>query len=426
MFRFVHTADVHLDSPLRSLALRDPALAEMIGNATRRAFVNIIDLCIEERVDALVLAGDLYDGDQTSMKTAKFLALQLHRLHQAGIKVFLVRGNHDAESRITKELTLPENVKIFTGRADRIDILCCDGGMPIAVHGISFADPIAPMSLLPKLKPPLEGAFNIGIMHTSLTGADGHNTYAPCALSELQASGHRYWALGHIHKRAVYERAACTVVMPGNPQGRDINEAGTKTVTLVTVGDDGSVETEERLTSIAEFTRLAVSMEGHEDWAAIVAAIRSKVESARSQARSEHLVARIVLSGQTPAAWQLRQDAKRLKAEADVCAELVGKTWIEKIEINCRPLRSDALADVGDALSELVVEIEDEILSSPSFLHELSAIGKELWDVLPRECQTAFGGVDEAKFNAILQGLAQEGVDQVLARLHAKHSVEIF
>ncbi len=75
----------------------------MIGNATRRAFVKIVDLCLDEQVDALLLAGDLYDGDQTSMKTAKFFALQMHRLHEAGVKVFVVRGNHDAESKITKE-----------------------------------------------------------------------------------------------------------------------------------------------------------------------------------------------------------------------------------------------------------------------------------------------------------------------------------
>ena len=119
-FRFIHAADVHLDSPLRSLALRDPDLAELIGNATRRAFVRIIDLCLDERVDALLLAGDLYDGDQTSMKTARFLSEQIRRLHEAGIRVFIIRGNHDALSRITKELTFPDSVKVFGGRAEAI------------------------------------------------------------------------------------------------------------------------------------------------------------------------------------------------------------------------------------------------------------------------------------------------------------------
>src|SRR6204780_3874906 len=105
-YRFVHAADIHLDSPLKSLALRDPELADLIGNATRRALENIIQLCLAEQVDALMLAGDLYDGDQTSMKTARFLAGQIRLLHDAGIRVFVIRINHDALSRITKELIL--------------------------------------------------------------------------------------------------------------------------------------------------------------------------------------------------------------------------------------------------------------------------------------------------------------------------------
>ena len=106
-YRFVHAADIHLNSPLRSLALRDAELAELIGNSTRRAFVTIVDLCLDEQVDALLLAGDLHDGDQTSMKTARFLAEQIRRLHEAGIRVFVIRGNHDALLCITKELELP-------------------------------------------------------------------------------------------------------------------------------------------------------------------------------------------------------------------------------------------------------------------------------------------------------------------------------
>jgi len=118
-YRFVHAADIHLDSPLRSLALRDPALAEFIGNASRLVFTRIIDLCLEEKVQALLLAGDLYDGDQISMKTARFLSEQLRRLDAAGIKVFVIRGNHDALSRITKELILPENVHCSAGAPKR-------------------------------------------------------------------------------------------------------------------------------------------------------------------------------------------------------------------------------------------------------------------------------------------------------------------
>ncbi len=245
-FRFVHAADTHLDSPLRSLALRDPALADLIGNATRKAFIRIVGLCLDEQVDALLLSGDLYDSEQTSMKTARFLADQIRKLDEAKIKVYVIRGNHDAISRITNELTFPDAVTIFRGRAAAFSVERERGSIPIVIHGISFAQPNAPDSLLDRFRPPVEGAVNIGLLHTSLDGSPGHSPYAPCRLTELQAAGFRYWALGHIHKRFTAE-GATTVVMPGIPQGRDVNEDGAKSVTLATVTDDGSILLEERL-----------------------------------------------------------------------------------------------------------------------------------------------------------------------------------
>jgi DNA repair exonuclease SbcCD nuclease subunit len=174
-YRFVHTADLHLDSPLKSLALRDPALAEVIGNATRAAFMRIIALCLDEGVDALLIAGDLYDGAQASMKTARFLTQQLRRLDAAGIETFIIRGNHDAESRITGQLVLPPSVTVFGAQAGVARR--GKGALEIAIHGISFARPHAPESLLGRFKAPLPGAVNIGMLHTSLDGAAGHDPF---------------------------------------------------------------------------------------------------------------------------------------------------------------------------------------------------------------------------------------------------------
>ncbi|MET0430184.1 MAG: DNA repair exonuclease, partial [Microvirga sp.] len=157
-YRFVHAADLHLDSPLRSLALRNPDLAALIGDATRQALTGIVDLCLDERVDALLLAGDLYDGEQTSMKTARFLADQIRRLHAAGIRVFVIRGNHDALSKITKELVFPETVTVFGGRADTVAIDHHAGSFSVAIHGLSFSQAHAPESLLAKYRPAVEGA----------------------------------------------------------------------------------------------------------------------------------------------------------------------------------------------------------------------------------------------------------------------------
>ena len=293
-FRFVHTADLHLDSPLRSLAMRNGDLAELIGDATRQTLTAIIDLCIDEQVDALIIAGDLYDGDQTSMKTARFLASQMQRLHEAGVATFIIRGNHDAMSRITQELILPQTVTVFGGRSHAVELT--HGDLALSIHGLSFAKPHAPESLLAKYHRPTPDTVNIGLMHTSLAGAPGHDLYAPCKASDLHGWGFDYWALGHVHVRAQHAGDRM-VIMPGMPQGRDVNEAGEKTVTLVTVDDDRSLSVEERATSVAQFERVLVDLSSVATWREAAELIEQGMGVARDRTRSSNLVGRLRLTG---------------------------------------------------------------------------------------------------------------------------------
>jgi DNA repair exonuclease SbcCD nuclease subunit len=414
-YRFIHTADVHLDSPLRSLALRNPELAALIGNATRRAFVRIVDLCLTEQVDALLLAGDLYDGEQTSMKTARFLSEQVRRLNETGIKVFMIRGNHDALSKITKELIFPESVKVFGGRPETVVIDQETDHFSVAIHGLSFTQPHAPESLVGRYRPAVEGAVNIGIMHTSLAGAPGHDLYAPCSLADLHATGFQYWALGHIHKRSILESPSA-IVMPGMPQGRDINEAGAKSVTLVTIADDRSIRIEERMTSVAQFERVYVDVDGVEDWRDLVSVITQDVELKREAVASEQLVVRLRLVGTTPLAWRIRRDLDLLTTELDERASIIGSSWIEKLELACHsPIEHSASS--ADPAIELRRLIEDAVLTSDAFQTDLAAIADELRVQLPSECRDSLGH-DEPAFRATLALLAREGAEDVLARIH--------
>src|SRR5208282_2315232 len=358
-FRFVHTADVHLDSPLSTLALRDPALAELIGGATRKAFVAVIDLCLSEQVDALLIAGDLYDGEQTSMKTARFLADQLRRLHVAGIATFVIRGNHDAESRITRELTLPESVRVFACRAEAVALTC--GALEVAVHGVSFAHKHAPESLLPKFRAPIPGRVNIGMLHTSLGGSPAHDLYAPCAPAELHGTDFDHWALGHIHQRFV-DVGRATIVMPGNPQGRDINEAGPKSATLVTISDDRKIRVEERLTSVAEFQRLGVDLGGVEDWREGLARIEKGLAAAR---------------------------------------------------------RVNDNAPSSDPIAELRGLMETEVAQSMAFQDALRDLAAEMRSQLPAASRDDLLGRDAEEFANILRRIAREGAEDVLAHLRA-------
>lgn len=412
-FRFVHTADIHLDSPLRSLSLRNPSLAELIGESTRRALVAIVDLCIAEQVDALIIAGDLYDGDQTSMKTARFLAAQMQRLAEAGIAVYTIRGNHDALSRITQELILPPSVKVYSDRAEAVEVE--KGGLGIAIHGLSFARPQAPESLLPKYRGPLPDRINIGIMHTSLAGAPGHDVYAPCSLADLQASGFDYWALGHIHQRSQHAGRSA-VVMPGMPQGRDINEAGPKSVSLVTVHDDRRITIEERFTGLAEFARVAVDLSATTTWFDAVEAIEKAVAGARGSATSDHLVARLSLGGTTPLSWRLRRDRDLLLAEAEQRAEGLGRAWIEKIDIATEAPGEATGQPSADPLIELGALMRDDVSRRHALRDEIRQMVKDLRGELPPESR-GLTGADEAEFEAYVDRLLIEGSNDVIARL---------
>lgn len=411
-FRFVHTADLHLDSPLVSLALRNPDLAAQVGVASRTALTRIVDLCLAEAVDALLISGDLWDGSQTSVKTPRFLKQELARLSEAGIRSFILRGNHDAASRVSKELEPPALCHVF-GTRPGTEVFDA-GGHTIAVHGVSFAEGSVPDTLLPRYPSPVPGAFNIGMMHTSLNGSPGHDVYAPCRIGDLDGHGYAYWALGHIHKRAEHHGRS-VVVMPGIPQGRDIGEAGACSVTLGTLGTDGRLVLEQRSVAALRFDRLVVDLSGAEDWSGVVAALTRAIPVAGSAPRGEdHLVLRLHLTGTTPQAFRIARDLDQLRQEAIACAEALPCVWIDKLDNRTQSTNAADTRLPADLVRILTADLPDD----PALMATLTALGREVVQDLPPELRALLGD-DEAGLTAACAALLAEGTAQLLPRLTA-------
>jgi DNA repair exonuclease SbcCD nuclease subunit len=233
MFKFLHAADIHLDSPLKGLERYEGVPVEQIRHATRRALENLIQLALDERVQFVLIAGDLYDGDWRDYNTGLFFIKQMARLREADIKVVLIKGNHDAANRMTRTLDLPENVTVLkAAKPDSSEL----EDIGVVVHGQSFGTAAEERDLSKNYPHGRRGLFNIGLLHTCLTGADGHEPYAPCTLEGLLSKEYDYWALGHVHKREIRHHNPY-VVFPGNLQGRKIKEEGAKGCELVTVLD---------------------------------------------------------------------------------------------------------------------------------------------------------------------------------------------
>lgn len=406
VIRILHTADIHLDAPLVSLAMRDEMLRETVAAATRGAFERIVDRAIAERVAALLISGDLFDGRARSARTAAFLTGQFERLHAAGIRSFYIKGNHDAENPVTGALDLPEGVHLFDARGGKVQL---DGD--VWIHGVSFADRHAPESLLPRFGAPVPGAVNIAMLHTSLAGAPGHDPYAPCSVEELRGMGFDYWALGHVHKRQVHATDPW-VVMPGTPQGRDIGETGPKSASLLSISE-GRIEVSEVPVSVVEFARSTVDVTGVEGDDALRALFRAALGEIATALRSEAGVVRLTLAGTTPRRWRILRDADYWTEQAALIARETGCLWLDALRLDLDSAGSaEGSGGATAELAGLMARIAEEPGYSAAARTEIDAVIADL----PPSVRARLLP-DEAASARLARALSESGARRVLARL---------
>jgi exonuclease SbcD len=354
-FRFLHCADLHLDSPLRGLEANRDAPAERIRVATRRALENLVDFVLREKLDFVVAAGDLYDGDWQDWRTGQFLVAQIGRLTAAGIPFVAIRGNHDAESVITRRLRMPG--LLDTKRPETIRL----PNLPVSVHGQSFATRAVTANLARDYPAADADRFNIGLLHTSVDGREGHDNYAPCSVEQLSGHGYQYWALGHVHQREVLSETPW-IVFPGNLQGRHINEAGPKGATLVTVTDDRVAKAEPIVLDDVRWARIEVAVPAEADEDTALALTRTRLLAAYEQAGGRLLATRIVLSGACAAhaafSANLHGAKEKLRAEA-MTIDGPEAIWTERITLATRPVIDTAsLRNREDAIGRLACALE--------------------------------------------------------------------
>jgi DNA repair exonuclease SbcCD nuclease subunit len=338
-FTFVHAADIHLDSPLSGLAARDPAFSALVRGATRKAFANVVDLAIAEGAAFVVIAGDLYDGTWKDQSTGQFAVAQFARLSRAGIRAFVVYGNHDAESRITRHLTMPEGVYAFDNRKCEYKTL---DELGVVVHGRSYKQAATLENIAAEYTPPIPGRFNIALLHTALDGLSRHAPYAPCRLDELRASGHDYWALGHVHDAAVRSEFA-HVVFPGNTQGRHVRETGAKGAMLVRV-ENGQVKSlEHRPTDEVRWAVAQVDASRASDMLELLDGVSAALRTSIADAGDRPTASRLLVQASGALADRLVADPDWFAAE--VIGQAAGVSdllWIEKVKLVATAERAPA------------------------------------------------------------------------------------
>lgn len=390
MFRFLHAADIHLDSPLLGLEQYEGAPVERMRHATRHALRNLVQAAIDQEVAFVLIAGDLYDGDWRDYQTGLFLVGQMNRLKEAGIPVFIIAGNHDAANKMTKDLRLPDNVKRFGHK--KAETLRLDG-LQVAIHGQSFASQAIYDDLSAEYPAGERGWFNIGMLHTCGPGREGHESYAPCTLDTLRSKQYDYWALGHIHRRETLCEEPY-VAFSGNLQGRHIRETGPKGCMLVTVDDAHRIQTEPHYLDVLRWQSCRVDCTEAPTDDEVLERFQGELRKMLHAADSRLLAVRVELTGSCPAHRKLAARPEQYVTEIRARAHEAGgdEIWVEKVKLGTTlPQSSDdaVLMDgpIGE-LNQLIAEIAGD--------HErLMTLGEELAE-LKRKLPAELGEGPEA------------------------------
>lgn len=367
-FRFVHAADIHLDSPLLSLDAYPGAPVEEIRLATRKALGKLVDFSIESDAAFVVIAGDLFDGEWRDCNTGLYFISEMKRLRDAGIKAYIELGNHDAASRMAAGLPWPDHIRFFDyKRPERILVPGCDA----ALYSQSFRRPHVDEDLTSTWPVGDPGTFNIGVLHTSASGTPGHELYAPCSLDSLRSRHYQYWALGHIHARMELAREPW-VVFSGNIQGRSVRECGPRGCYLVDVDDYGGVTLAFEPLDVVRWQVLQVAVGEETAPGDLEALAQDAIERAVAEAEGRTLAVRIRLEGYGPAWNRAAGDVPALRSRIRMLAqEAAVPVHVEKLELAALAPKQSDEPDAGP-IAELRSLI-GEFKKDDSLMAELQA-----------------------------------------------------
>lgn len=383
LLKFVHAADLHLDSPFKQIRNEAPPhVAETLHAATFTAWDNIVDLCIAEQADALLVAGDIYDGADRSLRAQRAFIHGLEKLDTAGIRSFVCHGNHDPLDGWEAQLDYPSGCHRFGPDWESIPIFGDDPARAV-VTGISYPTREMRKNLVDRLERVPPGPFQIGLLHANVGGNANHDSYAPCSVEDLAGTGVDYWALGHVHTSEILRESAPTVIYPGNPQGRHPNERGERGVYVVEVADDRSISPQFWITDVVRWEQIELDISGLQSEQELLDELPRLVDEHLQAADGRPLVLRVDLHGRGPLHAPLRHRGliDDLREQINAAFETRDPfAWCERIADRTAPeIDRDARAAGADFVAELL-QLSTAAQADPDQLAQLAAQLDPLYD----------------------------------------------
>jgi DNA repair protein SbcD/Mre11 len=397
-FTFVHAADLHLDSPFRGVSILDPSIVNTLRDSTFNAYRSLIDLCIERQAAFLLVAGDVYDAEDRSLRAQLRFRDGLVRLAEKGIRAFVVHGNHDHCGTAASAIRWPENVHIFDHHKMESRVVTVNGAPAAVVYGLSHGRKSESENLAKRFRPSDMVLFGIGLLHCNVGANTGHEPYAPCELSDLLDVRLDYWALGHVHER----RSLCGaphVLYPGNIQGRHFREAGERGCFLVTVEGTEVANVEFCPLDSVRWLEASVDIGGIATIDELDRSVMETIQGLVRKSEGRAIVCRLNVEGRGSLYQELRKSNNVADLLDRVREAFEGEdpfVWVHELIIDCRPeIDVERRREAGDFLAQ-VLSVSAEIERSPEGAREFSR--RALSCLLSnRQIEKTIGGFSEGE-----------------------------
>jgi DNA repair exonuclease SbcCD nuclease subunit len=232
--KLLHIADIHFGVKFLNKNIK---LRKKLIDSQFIAFEKVINYLIENNIDALLIAGDLFDSSYRSLKVERFLLSEFNKLNKHKINVFYSLGNHDSNETFNDNFLfeLPENVIIF--KKDNYESYLLNN--ELYIHSCGHQKNYENRNLVMNFPNYIDGYMNVGLLHCSiLSSIKKEDKYLPTTIKELSDKKYDYWALGHIHKR---EKINEEIYYSGSLQGLNSKETGLKGGLLIDLNTDYKV-----------------------------------------------------------------------------------------------------------------------------------------------------------------------------------------
>ena len=400
--RFIHAADLHLDSPFRGVGDASPELREQLQSATMGAFERIVDHTISVKADFLVIAGDLYDSRDRSLRALLAFRRQMERLAERDVSVYIVHGNHDPLNGWGSEFQLPPNVITFSGRTDTESFI--RRGREVAtITGVSYTRERVMENLAASFKAGGNSPYSVAVLHTNVGRHTGHADYAPATIEELSDAGFDYWALGHVHTRAVLATNPAMIVYPGNPQGRHARESGPRGCFQVDVDNHGRAHLQFIETNLVRWAHLEVSIATHSKISSLVDAMLKKGREVAAEFGGPTVVRWTITGNGT-----IHHDLRREGIEEELREEMQSVVPTESVRIATGPeVDLESLARTETVVSDFV-NLAKRAMDDPELRRRLAE------SLAPLFRRKELAPPDDARLKEWIERAGTMGVDLLL------------